>query len=191
MSSVFTGIVLIGVCSILMIAMLIRVLVKICKIKASKFERIYKNRNLIIWFYVAFLIILPGLLAPTIAFAVLTILQNNLNLTNDEKLSQLKLIFNILYLVYTIFILANLLMMGRFTKSLIIVEHENNYLFLDGTIINKDKIRTITHNLKRTVLMIAYYDPQDVYEVMVLSYNFRLKDWLSESTALEIKLTPQ
>gem|GEM_PF-4084979 len=48
MSGVYTGLVLISICSMITIAMLIVILLKILKLKKRGFDRIYKNKVIIV-----------------------------------------------------------------------------------------------------------------------------------------------
>lgn len=177
MSSVFTGLVLIIVCSIFMGGRLTYMLVRVKNKLIKTADRVYKNKKTILTLYILFFIIIPIIFAAAVTLAVLTLKQNDLNIDSDNKLKNLKLAFNITYLTYVFLILVSLMLIERAFKVMIVFEKDQIYYFLDGKKISKNSIVTISHNVKRTILIISYTDGDGKRDAYIMKYNFRLKDW--------------
>lgn len=182
MSGVYTGLVLISICSMLTIAMLIVILLKILKLKKRGFDRIYKNKGIIVWFYILHFLFIPLLFAACITLVILIINQNQQNQENENLLNSYKLTFNILYLSYIVFIFINLLVGERLFKNMLITEKDGTYFFLNNKHVSKNMIISITPNEKKTIIILNYLDDNHKQTIYILKFSNLLFSWLNGKT---------
>gem|GEM_PF-5997457 len=114
---------------------------------------------------------MPLLFTVCITLVVLIINQNLQNQENENLINSYKLTFNILYLIYIIFIFINLLVGERLFKNMLITEKDGTYFFLNNKHISKNMIINITLNEKKTIIILNYLDDNHKQTIYILKFN--------------------
>lgn len=175
MESLISGIILIGFSSILFITSLIILELKRNKLRKLKAEKQYLNKKINIWYMLILFLFTPSLLIVNIILFTFAIINKD-----SSEFEVYKLIFNIFYMIYTIYILITLLIGQKLYKVMYIVKKEGVYYFLDNHQIISSSITAINNTLRRDTLIIVYLinNQTDTYS---LKYNWKLKDWFNEN----------
>ncbi|QEH61916.1 hypothetical protein SCHIN_v1c07210 [Spiroplasma chinense] len=173
MSKVITGIILISFCSALFLSAVIFMTIKLFKLKKLENQRIFKNKTSYIWFYIIVFCLTPLLFCSSLGLGIYSLT------LNEESAKEITLAFNIVYLVYVGYILIVILVGEKYYKSMIVVQQNDIYYFVDGTKIAKSQIVGFNNTLRRNVLIINYLS-EGRNEVYYIKYHWSLKDWFLE-----------
>ncbi|QBQ07734.1 hypothetical protein SGLAD_v1c05350 [Spiroplasma gladiatoris] len=174
MSKLMVGIIFICLVSFFYIGSLIFVLIKINKLKKIEKTRFFKNKQLLITFYILSYLITPVLLGLLVGLITYIASLDSNNIPDSYFYG-----FQASYLIYVIYVLAIILIGTKLYKTMYIVEANNCYYFLDNVVISKENIVTITNNLKRSYLIISYNN-NNFREAYQLKYSWKLKDFFDE-----------